>query len=201
MKNKTLVSTILSVSLILIPVSTLSGCLNLGSNKSTTTTSTDSLTKVYNTNEFSIKIPKDWEIIEKKDFTSAVPAETQVVFRNNVKNETFTGNLNIVKKALQEDLDTTEFAKQVFNRQKSGLIDYKEIRRDDIKLTIGGKETTTYFIVYEARRNADEKVIRFLQSYGVKNKSAFIITGAINPKDTDTVAQNIETAIKSFQIN
>lgn len=73
----------------------LSGCFNFGG--STDTPAVDEKSKIYENTVFTITIPKDWDVIEKDDFTSEVPEETQVVFRNNVKNETFTSNVAVIR--------------------------------------------------------------------------------------------------------
>ncbi|MFC1751417.1 hypothetical protein ACFL2V_21800 [Pseudomonadota bacterium] len=86
----------------------------------------DEGTKFYDNNILSISIPKDWDILEEDDFTADVPQETLVVFRNNVKNENFTANINIVRKQLLEKLSSKDFAIMTNNRQSGGLPDYRE---------------------------------------------------------------------------
>jgi hypothetical protein len=190
---------ILSVALSAILFLSLGGCFNLGGSQ-TTQKPVDERSKVYETNEFTITVPKTWEVIEKKDFTSDVPAETVVVFRNNVKNETFTANMVIVKNTLQEPIATLEYAKMVLNRQKSGLYDYKESRRDETKITIGGNEDPTFFTLFEAKKSTEENSVRYLQTYGIKGKSAYIVTGAVSTQENDSVVKDIENMVKSFKL-
>jgi hypothetical protein len=179
----------------------LSGCLNFGGDSSGEPAKTaNENTITYDTGEFSIVVPKDWEIIESKDFTSEVPNETVVVFRNNVKNENFTANVNIVRNALQEPVSTLDYAKMVLNREKNGLYNYKESRRDSVKISIGGTETDTFFVLFEAKKSADDKNIRYLQTYGVKGDSAYIVTGAASPQEDANMIKTIEDTVKSFKL-
>jgi hypothetical protein len=178
----------------------LGGCINLGGSGQAQTTATDEKSKTYETSAFTVTIPKEWEVIEAKNFTSDVPKETVVVFRNNVKNETFTANLVIVKNSLQESVDNVEYAKMVLNRQKTGLYDYKEARRDEIKLTVAGKETDAYFTDFSAKKSAEEKIVRYLQTYAVKDNNAYIATGAVSTKENDSVVKTVEDMVKSFRL-
>lgn len=179
---------------------TLAGCFNFGSGSTTQTPKTDATTKVYETGDFTITVPVAWEVIEKKDFTSDVPTQTVVVFRNNVKNETFTANIVIINNALQQPVETLEYAKMVNNRQKSGLYDYKETTHEDFKISIGGNDVNTYFVGFEAKKTAAENAVRYLQTYAVKGNNAYIVTGALSPAENDSVAKTIEDAVKSFKL-
>jgi lipopolysaccharide export LptBFGC system permease protein LptF len=182
----------------------LSGCFNFsGSSGSTSTgnqTSVDEQHKLYETNAFSVVVPKTWDVFEKDDFTSDVPEETIVVFRNNVKNENFTANVNIVQNNLQQPLSLLDYAKMVNNRQRSGLYDYKETKKEDFKLKIGSKEEPSYIIMFEAKKTPDEKVVRYIQGYGISGNSAYIITGAISTQENDNVVKTIEDIVKSFKL-
>ncbi len=197
MKSTTKFSNIIPISGILMTFF-FSGCMNLQGN--TTTKTDDPRLKTYDSSDFSLKTPKDWEIIEKKDFTADVPDVTVVVFRNNIKNETFTANVNIVKNYLQETMPTLEYAKNVLNRQKGGLFNFKENKREELKLKVGGQDTSTIFIQFEAKKGTDQPTVRYIQTYAVKEKWAFIITGALSTKENDVVLQSIENIIKSFQV-
>lgn len=178
---------------------TFSGCFNLGGSTTGTGSKTiDEKSKLYETNAFSIIIPKDWEIIEKDSFTSEVPQETVVVFRNNVKNETFTANVNIVQNNLQQPTSSVEYSKLVNNRQKSGLFDYKETKKDNTKVKIGDKDEDTVLLAFEAKKSTDEKIVRYIQTYAVKGNSAFIITGAISPQENDSTVKTVEDMVKSI---
>lgn len=180
---------------------TLAGCINLGgSTPGTTTKPANETTVTYETGQFSISIPKDWEVIESKDFTSDVPKETVVVFRNNVKNENFTANINIVRNTLQDPTSTLDYAKMVLNREKTGLYNYNESRRDPVKILIGSTETDTFFTLFEAKKSTADKNIRYLQTYAVQGENAYIVTGAAAPSEDANMLKTMEDTIKTFKL-
>jgi hypothetical protein len=179
----------------------LSGCFNFGGGNAPATKKTaDTNSKTYDTAEFTITVPKDWEVIEKTQFTSDVPAETMVVFRNNVRNETFTANVNIVRNNLRTPLSTLDYAKEVINRQSAGLPNYKESKRDPIKISISGKDEDSFFTTFEARKATGEQLVRYVQTYGIKGSAAYIVTGSFSPQENENTAKIIEDAVKSFSI-
>lgn len=205
MKNKTIKSSTWKIFVLsLLCTGLLSGCFNFSGTSGTTATgnqtSVDEQHKLYETNVFSTVIPKTWDVYEKDDFTSDVPEETIVVFRNNVKNENFTANVNIVQNNLQQPVSLLDYAKMVNNRQRSGLYDYKEIKKEDFKMKIGSKEEPSYIVMYEAKKSPDEKVVRYIQGYGISGNSAYIITGAISTQENDNVVKTIEEIVKSFKL-
>ena len=191
----------LAVGFISLPL--LTGCFSVD-NSTTSTTPTDTgiqQAKVYNDNQFSFSYPGNWDLIEQKDFTSDIPKETQVVIRNNIKNETFTADVNVVKNDLQIDESSLDYAKAVLNRQKTGLLDYKETKRDLVKINVGGQDQDTYYTEFDARLNATDPVTEFIQTYAVKNKQGYIIMAAYSQQETSTVIDQLQKVVKSFKVN
>src|SRR5262249_2581887 len=139
-------------------------------------------------------------VIEPKDFTSDVPPETVLVVRNNVKNENFTANVNIIRRNLQNTQATLDYAKEVINRQKSGLLNYKEDKRDTSKMTIGNTQVDSYLVTFEGQKDAQSDLINFYQTYAVKGNFAYIITGAYSPKETGDNINTVQTIVKSFAL-
>jgi len=182
----------------------LGGCFNtdtttptISSNGSTPSSSS----KVFNNNQFAFNFPSDWDVIQPKDFTSEVPQETLVVIRNNIKNDTFTANVNVVRNTLQKDISNLDYAKEILNRQKVGLLDYKETKREIVSITIGGQAQETYFVEFEARLNATEPVTKFIQTYAVKDRAGYIIMGAHSFDEQSAVVDKLSSVIKSFKVS
>jgi len=175
-----------------------SGCFSFGGDEDAQTTEEGFTT--YKTANFSVDVPSAWDVLNQDEFTSDVPDVTVVVFRNNVKNETFTANVNIVAKQIQEAVSSDEYAKLVVNRQSSGLVDYSEISKDSAKVMIGGSEADTLLTKFEARKDVDDNLVRYIQTYGVKGNTAFIVTGAISPQESESVVQLVEKVVKSFAL-
>lgn len=169
-------------SLIFISSLLLSGCLTTGDSSSNSGSQQEDnnyqQTLKYINNQFSFNFPERWDLIEPKDFTSEIPQETQVVVRNNIKNETFTANVNVVKNTLQESLSSLDYAKAILNRQQTGLLDYKETKRELVKIKVAGQEEDTYYIEFTARLNATDPLTKFIQTFGVKDKNGYIILGS-----------------------
>ncbi|MBU1702828.1 hypothetical protein KJ951_00305 [Patescibacteria group bacterium] len=189
-----------SISILtIISLFILGGCFDFGSDTGTSTTA-ESDTGVYQTNDFSLNIPTRWEVIDKNDFTSEVPGETVVVIRNNVKNETFTANVNVVKRSLEENADSREYANLVGNRQKSGLVDYSDIKKEESTIVIGDKEVPGYFLVFDARKTSQDQLVRYWQTYAVKDQNAYIVTGASSPGESESTSNIIENIVKSFRL-
>lgn len=188
--------------IIIVSIPLFGGCFSIddnGSNGSTQSQNND-LAKTYSTNQFSFVYPQDWDLIEPKDFTSEIPAETQVVVRNNIKNDTFTANINVVKNDLQANKSTLDYAKEVLNRQKTGLLDYKETKRELIKIQVGGQEQETYYTEFEARLNSTEPVTRFFQTYAVKDKSGYVIMGASSLQENTATINKLQKAVLSLKV-
>lgn len=182
----------------------LSGCLSLdgGNSGGGNNNSNQALqqSKSYNNGQFEISYPENWDVIEPKNFTSDIPPETKVVIRNNIKNENFTANVNIVQNSLQKDKSSLDYAKEVLNRQKTGLLDYKETKRDLVKINIGGSEQESYYVEFDARLNPGDPITRFAQTYGVKGSNAYIALAAHAQEESTAVIDQLHKMIKSFQV-
>lgn len=180
----------------------LSGCF--GGTPSNTTdnkiVAPDENSLIFQNEEFNISFPKEWDVIDKDEFTSNIPESTVVVFRNNVKNESFTPNVNIVRSTITEPIDSLEYGKMVFNRQSMGLTDFREINKIERELIIGGNPTKSTFLVFDARVKPGDSLIRYAQTYAVKKDIAYIITGSFLPDETQNTVQKIENIIKSFAL-
>lgn len=185
----------------LIALTLLTGCFSVDSGATTTADQNDQQSKNYNNNEFSFAYPGSWDLIEPKDFTSDIPSETQVVVRNNIKNETFTANVNIVKNGLQVDKTALDYAKEILNRQKTGLLDYQETKRDLVKINVGGQDQDTYYVEFNARLNATDPVLRFIQTYVVKNKQGYIIMASYSQQESSIIIDQLQKIVKSFRVN
>ena len=182
----------------------LTGCFNFGGDNGTTTTTDQTgstQVKQYQNSEFSLSYPADWELITPQDFTSDVPAETQLVIRNNLKNAIFTANVNIVKNNVPAQTATLNYAKEVLNREKTGMLDYKETKRDLTKVSVAGTEVETYTVEFEAHLTQSDPLTHFVQTFAVKGTSGYIILGSYSLQENTTVVNKISDIIKSFKLN
>jgi hypothetical protein len=197
--NKKLLITILISSTIL-----LSGCFGSEEGGGGTIPTPENIsndTKTYTSNELSLQFPASWDLIDPKDFSSAIPPETEVALRNNIKNDTYTANINIVKNPLQTDKTSLDYAKEVLNRQRTGMLDYKETKREIINVIVGGQKHETYYTEFEARLNQTDPVIKFVQTYAVKDKAGFIAMGAYSLQENTVVVEQVNSSVKTLNIN
>lgn len=197
MKNL-IVSTLLASSLLL------SGCLSPGPQTAqpdpNQPISTE--TRVYNNNEFSLNFPADWDIIQPKDFTSDIPAETQVVIRNNIKNEDFTANINIIKHSFQSAAkNSLDYGQEILNRQKSGLLNYRETKKEIVKRTISGQTIDTYVVEFEAKLNQTDPILKFIQTFATKGNNGYTALGSYSTQENSLVMNQVMETVKSFQVN
>lgn len=145
---------------------------------------------VYDSEAFSIQIPKEWQIIEKNSFTSNVPAETIVGFRNNIKSNIFTANVNIAKKILEGPVSVKDFAKSTLEISKNNLIGYQLLNEKDDK--------TKYFTEFEGKKSASEPIIHFRQFYTVNNGIGYTATAAYLPNEDESIVNMIREMSDSF---
>lgn len=168
----------------------LSGCF--GSDSENTENTNTSGTKPYETSYFSIQIPADWELLEKSDFTSNVPEETVVGFRNNIKNDLFTANINISISEVNKELTSLDLANSSKSNAKTSLIGFHEIKTSEI--------TNGVLMEFEGKKNVTDPIIRFKQIYTVSDGKGYILTAAYLPNEDAGVLSYIEDMMNSFTL-
>ncbi|MEK7673047.1 MAG: hypothetical protein AAB373_04130 [Patescibacteria group bacterium] len=196
--KKTLFCLITALSL------TITGCWGGDDEVSPGSTEQETPGKVtYTNDDFSMQIPTDWEVIASDSFTSTVPAQTVVGFRNNIKNDVFTANVNIAKADISEQagLDSQNYAKSVVAKAKKSLVNYQQISLEDYKISVNDTAVETFIAEFEGKKRASDPVVHFKQIYVVNGSTGYIITGAYLPTDNEDVAVNIEAMLKSFALN
>lgn len=154
----------------------------------------------YDGGDFSIIINKDWEIIEADSFTSNVPAETAVGFRNNVKNEVFTTNLNIAKFTVTENIDSFDLSKSTTAKAKQSLLEFKQLNSENFSLENGENDIDTVILDYEGKKSASEPIIHFKQLYVINSSTAYILTAGYLPNESESTLTLIDKMIKSFRL-
>jgi hypothetical protein len=190
--NKKIISLIAAISLLMF----LNGCF--GSDTVSPTPEIKTQTTLYENNEFSIYYPSEWEKIEKTDFTSEMPKETQAAFRNNVKSEIFTANVNISKTDIAERLTSKEYANEIIESQKQSLKNFKEITKEDISLKIAATDVSTVLYVFEGKQRVSDETAKFTQTYLVKGNTGYIATCAVSLEEDENTAKVCQNMIRSF---
>lgn len=155
---------------------------------------------VYDNTSFTLQIPKSWETIDKTSFTSMVPLETVVGFRNNIKSDIFTANVNVAQKTLDnKDTVVKDFAKSSLEILRNNLIGYQLLNEKEGKL-ISNTGIDTYTTELEGKKSASEQIIHFKQLYVINNGIAYTITGAYLPNEDESVVTAIGEMLDSFTL-
>lgn len=155
---------------------------------------------IYETANFSIQIPKDWETIEKNNFTSNVPDQTMVGFRNNIKSDIFTANLNIAQKSVEETLVVKDLAKSTLAIIKTSLIGFEQINEAEDKMDFGEDGLATYRLEFEGKKSASEPMIHFKQLYVVNGGVGYTVTAAYQQGEDESVVNALDEMLNSFAL-
>lgn len=179
---------------------TFSACLGIGEDTDTAPVESSNESTTYQNSELSIAIPKDWEIIESKDFSDRVASNTVIAFRNNMKNDIFTANINIITNERLSDKSSSDHAKEIINSEKATITEYKELVRETVSLKNAGNTDETEFIIFEGKNSADQDLTRYAQVFLAKGDKVYIVTGSYRPTEEEKTTQLIQQSLKSFEL-
>lgn len=186
--------------LLSIPI-LLTGCFGGdGTSPSGTNGSSNPNFKTYENAAFSISLPNDWEIIDSKSFTSNVPQETLIGFRNNMKNEVFTANVNISQTKLPDTTTSNDFGKSTLLKAKESLVGFIETSKEDFALIYGDQEITTFISGFEGKKTPADPIVRFKQLYVAYNGAGYVITAAYLPAEDESVVKMTDEMLHSFSL-
>ncbi len=198
MKKITLSILIISI-FILLP-----GCFggeeDNGNNDEPATPPTEQISfyRVVDAGEFVIQVPEDWETIQT--FPTNYPENTYVAFRNNVQDNEFIANINIVRNTVELDTETSDYALQMFETVSSQLINFKELATTEHELYVNGQYVKTYLYNFEGSNDPTEPVRQFLQISGVTGTNAYVVTGAYDEDDVELALDQINQSLQTFYL-
>lgn len=175
----------------------LSGCFGGGDENKTTDQATGF--HPYETSEFRVNIPNEWEVLTPLNFTSDIPKNTVVAFRHNVKNPRFTTNGAIVKNEISQEVPSLDYAKALHQKIATDLGSYKELVAEQTEIKVGGKPVATLLLSIEGRETPEADLKRFIITTAVEGKNAYTMVGAFLAGD-EAVAATIETMVRSFEV-
>lgn len=179
----------LLTSLLILPFF-LTGCF--GGDDSVTATSTIPGMKIYDSNEFTIQFPQDWQIIEGNDFTSTTPTSAQVGFVNNLINEKFTANLNVTVRTVSDELTSSDFAKSNNAKTKANLIEFSQTSTIESNNGI-----TTNF---QGKKSASSPIINFSRLDRITNGKGYSATASHLPEEDESVVNALNEMLNSFSL-
>ncbi len=152
---------------------------------------------VYSTNAFSLEVPNDWEVISQ--FTSDYPTNTLVAFRNNIKEQDFLANINIIGNNVGE-ISNGDYAIEMLNKHSETLIDYQLLEQKEIEIFVEGQLTPAYRNYFEGRNSTDTDILRFIQVYAVKDSIGYIATASFLPNEDEFVIDTCASMVESLEI-
>lgn len=154
----------------------------------------------YETEEFRIQAPDDWETLTPLNFPSNIPKNTLAAFRSNLRDPSFTANIVILKNELSSEVSSADYSKALGNTLKNSLSAYREILVEKFNMVVSGKETESVFSHVEGRDRPDADLKRFIQISGVNGKTAYNVLGAYPATGDEGLAKKIETVVRSFEV-
>jgi len=185
---------------LLVALFVLTGCFGGDSEETFETPVFEGFTE-YEAPGFAISVPDNWEVIEPKDFTSDIPAQTQIIFRNNIKNDQFTANANVTKQLLDTPMTSLEFAKSEIRGHKETLLNYAEVsRNDEFKVIVGSKIHNSVFILFEGKQTEGQPILRVVQTFAVNGADAYTITAAYFKTTDELIAEVAKNIIETFKV-
>ncbi len=188
------------IAISLITLFSLTGCFGTPVDEEQTD-NTNQMYSTYQSSDISIIYPNDWEVMNSSDFTSNVPASTVVVFRNNLKNDIFTANLNISQAEIPLGTTNEDFALQTLNTQKYNLVGFTEILRENYNIKTGTEtEESTIISTFQGRKTITESLVEFKQTYIARNGFGIIITAAYLPNEEQSVVMMLDEMLRSFAL-
>ncbi len=152
----------------------------------------------YSASSFELEVPNDWETISQ--FTSDYPHNTLVAFRNNLKDQDFIANVNIVANTVDKGMNNGDYGIEMLQTHSEDLIDYRLIEKQEIEIVINGEATPTYLNYFEGRNSIDTDLLRFVQVYGINNQIGYIATATFLPDEDEFIIENCVHMAKSLTL-
>ncbi|MBI4975468.1 hypothetical protein HZC20_02205 [Candidatus Peregrinibacteria bacterium] len=185
-------------ALTFLPLALLTAC----SSSPDTTTSNEnkagpSANVIYNGAEFSVSVPKDWEVLEKDQLGSSYTKGLLVAFRNNIKSSTFTSNINILESDVPDNMSLKDFVDANKAGLKQALIQYVETSTKNVDLKGGQK---AMLIEFQGKKDATSSLTNFKQLYTIKGKKAFLLTASYLATEDAKVVKSLDDTISSFML-
>lgn len=176
----------------------MSGCLGIG--EETVTSAPQAGEVEYSTSNFSLLVPQDWEIIEEASFTSGIPSETLVDFRNNIKSDIFTANVNIAMMDVDEDMTASDLAISSKARAESSLVSFELVSLIDLEIPYGEIFKPGARLIFSGKKSASDPIVYFDQLYIIHNGLGFVVTSASLLEEDETVVNYLDRMLNSFAL-
>ncbi|MCK9186695.1 hypothetical protein M0P48_04645 [Candidatus Gracilibacteria bacterium] len=184
----------------IIIATTLGGC-SLFSSTTTTTTSVNPNKVTYQATDFSVIIPRDWEVLDGTTLPAGSPTSVVVAFKNNIKNKKFIANMNIAKfDAKKEKTTQEEIVKSMKDNYKNTLIDFLDAGNQNVNVKAAGTPIEGIIATFSGKSDAAENPKNFKQLYIKYANNFYVITASYGQDEDPQVVEKINEAINSFEL-
>lgn len=138
----------------------------------------------YSSENFSLRIPDNWEIIDNKDKSLPTPRSWNIEFVIRSKNEKnwFSNNMIILSEDKKFETTASEYINSSSISYEKDYFEYEKIDEKNINFI---NWNSSKILVFEARYNDHTPKIKFLQTADICNNKIFYITLAIENNISD----------------
>ena len=147
--------------------------------ETTKTTSTNNWLKIYESGEnFSIKTPENWQILENPENSLPKPNNWEVEFAVTSKTDKsgFYNNLIILSENLNLDISASDYLTSAILNLWNDFYDFSEIANSDFTFESWNISKLT---IFEARYDQKTPKLKYLQTAEICDNKAYLITLAI----------------------
>lgn len=150
----------------------------------------------YNDNEnFSLKIPENWEVIENTTWVLPKPRSWEIEFavKSKIEKEGFLNNLVVLSENLKSEISASSFVKSTTINSENDYFEYEKIEDKNFVFENGD---STNIVIFNARYDEKTPKLKFIQTANICKNRAFLITLAISSSVEDT--SRYEKMLSSF---
>lgn len=178
----------------------LTGCFGGDSNggESTDLTKKIAFYTPVEAEDFFMQVPEEWDVIEQ--FTSNYPPNTVVAFRNNVKDNDFLANINVVRNEVAEGTLAADYALQMFESLRQQMKNFVELNKNGVQINSPTGPIASYLFEFQGTNDTATPDRNFIQTYGIKGTKAYIVTGTYDLDDTELAIDQVKKSVKSFGV-
>lgn len=152
----------------------------------------------YETSDYQMDIPDTWEIIN--NFDSSYPSGIEIAFRNNIKDQKFIANVNIIHEKSQKSLSNADISQEKLKDNSGTLINYSLDSQSEIDLKIGSSDTATFLNKFSGKNKSDGYTFNFMQTYLTKGEDVWIVTATNLTDEDEFVVERMEAMLKTFAL-
>lgn len=153
----------------------------------------------YQTSEFEIDVPEDWEVINS--FSSEYPENIRIAFRDNIKDGDFVANLTVFKEDNSKSILNADLSQKYLNDHADTLVNYSLLSQEEVSLNLLGSASQTIINTYEGKNDTRDSEITYMQTYLSEGDIAWLVTASyFAPTEDPFTVGRLDTMLKSFTV-